>query len=184
MPRKRTSNTPRRAQQASSIARLRKLGLTKSQAGKPGKRPGGSAYATLKKFTSVLQGRAAVVSAPPSVAKKYKSLFRTTRTKIIVPKSPGETVRLGKNRQITKRKIAIPGEKPIRIIIPAKPTLEDLPRGRGYRYRVNLGTARYIMSSYEELQQFLNSYDKGHQFNVGFIEVLPPGNGEDDDDEE
>lgn len=185
MPRRKSSSTPHRRSQASSIARLRKVGLTKSQAGKPGKRPGGSAYALLRRFKPVLEKRAAVVKAPPKVARSYKSTFTTTRNRIIVPKSPGESVRLAKKAgEIRKRKVVIPGERPIRMRIPpAIRTIQDLekPFPPGTRFRVAYGynhrehRPNYLYFANQELlADFLSGYGIGDRFNIGFIEVIPP----------
>lgn len=175
MPRKRSSTTPTRKSQAAAIAKLRKAGVTRSQAGKGGKRLGGSAYALLKNMSAVLQGKAAVVSASPETIKRYKNTFKTTRKKIIVPKAAGEKVRITKG-VVTKRKIITPSEPPISVIIPPKlNALTDLPRGPGIRYRVNYGSSRILFETFELLDEFLSNYGGpgGKPINVGFIEVIP-----------
>jgi hypothetical protein len=171
MPRRKKPSTVARRKQASSIAALRKVGLTKSKAGKSGKKLGGSAYSLLRKFSAVIEKRAAVVKASPATVKKYKNTFRTTRNRIVVPKSPGETVRVT-GGTVTKRKVVTPNQRPISIIIPPKITsLTDLPRGPGYRYRVRIGSATRLYMTFELLEQDFSHYTK---FNVGFIEVIPP----------
>lgn len=190
VPRKRSSSTAKVRQQAANIARLRKVGLTKSTAGKSGKRMGGSAYALMRKFKDVIDKRAAVIKAPAKVARDYKGTFQTTRNKIIVPKSPGERVSLKANT-IRKRKVVVPGERPVNLFIPPNGlTLTNMPRGPGYSYRIWEGRARRFFATYALLEEYLSHYGHGHKFNVGRIEVIPPDRRgrrnvtEDEEDEE
>lgn len=185
MPRKRKPSTTHRREQAKSIARLRRSGVTKSKAGKSGKKLGGSAYALLKKFKPVLQGKATVVKAAPAVVKKYKGTFASARNRLVVPRGAGETVRISRGA-VVKRKVVARGETPLRVVIPPKlNSLTDLPRGRGYRYRVNMGTSVRNYTSWELLNEDFGLYT---EFNVGFIEVIPPSGrrrrDEDEEDEE
>jgi hypothetical protein len=182
---KQSSTRHQPAKQAANIARLRRTGLTKSQAGKPGKKPGGSAYALLRKFGNVLTGNAKVIKAPPEVVKKYKGTFTTARNHIVVPQSPGEKTTLSRRGVIAKSKTVVRGEKPIKLYIPPSiNTIQHLPHGPGIRYRVNYGTSRVLFSDVHQLEEFLNHYDKGHKFNIGFIEVIPPGGFRTSDEEE
>lgn len=178
MPRKRSNTTSRRPKQAAALDKLRKAGLTRSQAGKRGKRPGGSAYAKLREFRDVIEGKAAVITAPPAVVKKYKGTFRTTKNKIVVPKSSGETVRLAKKRaQIVKTKIVTRDRPKIKLQIhPAVSTLRDLPQGPGYRYRIVTSSGVQTFESFAALKVYLDlAYpSKNLPYVSRYIEVIPP----------
>jgi hypothetical protein len=180
MPRRKTSNSVARRRQANSFARLRKLGITKSTAGTTGKKPGGSAYSLLKKYRSVLDNKAKIITADRDVVRRYSKTFTTTGNKIIVPKQKGARINLPKGAAtIRKTRTIIPGERPKRMLVkPAIRTFDDIPRGRGYRYVVHIGEHTQLFDSYRQLMDFLtNRYDPrepSQRFNRGFIEVVLP----------
>jgi len=160
------------------VTRLRKRGLTKARAGRAKARPGGSAYALLRKFRSVLSGEAAVLKAPADVRKKYKGTFPEAYGKVVVPKKAGERPRISRKvGAITRKKYYLAGERPFTsIILPKITSLTQIPRGPGISYRIYVGKDSIFFIDYEAMREYLEAYsvsmDKSFQFKVGRIEVL------------
>lgn len=82
------------------LAVLRKRGLTSA---KPKGRPGGSAYAILRKLRPVLEGKAQPIKLSKDAKKKYAGLFPIAHGKAIVPIHKGERVTISVKTQTLHR---------------------------------------------------------------------------------
>lgn len=180
MARSRKSSSGRRSSQAKSgLAKLRRVGLTTS---KPKGRPGGSAYALLRKFAPVVQGKASVVKAPKDVRAKYKGQFEQGRGRIVVPKvTSRERIRVSKKTKeiVRTTQFGTGGRKIKAMVIPRLRTLDDLPKGPNIAYIVHVGDRgriTRIFRTYEFLDDFVGT-SAGLIQTIGAIEpfIIQPG---------
>ena len=164
------------------IAKLKKQGLIRTVSAKPGKRPGGSVYAQLKRFANVLNKNAVAIKAPPKTRKAYKGTFVIKHGKVVVP------VEAGARRPRIERKTGlittthIRGKRKLKAYkLPRKATIENIPTGPNITYAIQLNnwTSKVRFSRLDDLTKFLAQYDlKNH---MDAIEIVV---GEDVDDEE
>lgn len=89
---KRKTSTKSSAVKA-QISALRRKGLTRARSKG---RPGGSAYALVRKLKPVLEKRAQAVKVDKATAKKYKDVFPIVKGKAIIPVFKGEKISVSK----------------------------------------------------------------------------------------
>jgi len=153
------------------LARLKKIGLYKGNARK---RPTKYGKFLVKKYSDVLSGEAAVISAPSyGEARRYRSetgnkLFRVSRNKIVVKKKKGETFKYDKRSKAVVSYSKEYGQKVKRIKLPGVPenVNEILPKKRGkkYRYAIPFGSGpngyRHREETWEGMVQFMQPYEQ------------------------
>lgn len=167
------------SQAKSGLAKLRRVGLTKA---KPKGRPGGSAYALLRRFKLVLQGKAAVVKAPKETRKKYAGEFEQARGRIVVPTITNrERVRVSKKTKelIRTTQFGERGAKIKAMVVPRLRTLDDLPKGPNIGYIVHIGDrgkSTRLFRNFDFLDDYVGS-SAGLIQTIGAIEpfVIQPG---------
>lgn len=157
------------------------------------------ARAQARKFSDVIEGKAAVVNAPSyKDAREYKGKFDTKFNKIIVPKKKGERVRYSnKSHAITSTRTEV-GTKIKKMILPKTPErksdLPKAPRGTRTVYAVPFGFGhnayRRRWTDFNEMVKDMAPYEnKSHNpykqwQNYIEIEYVDAGLWEDNDEEE
>lgn len=156
---KRSSST-KSSEVKAQIARLRKKGLTKA---KPKGRPGGSAYALIRKLKPVLEKRASVVKLDKKARDKYKDQFPIVKGKAIVPVRKGERISVSKKTGELRR-IKTVGKRKFKFRVMEKgEMLEPLPGNENtvYRFTWNNGYTEYVVGR-QAAENFVAHYDVGN----------------------
>lgn len=122
----------------------------------------------LRKFDDVLKGLAKVLT--PQNPRNYKEIFKVTRNKVVVPKAPGERVRVNKAGNVERTRRGPRGELIRQEAIPTGPTKvpPQPPPGRRVQYAIpfarKVGRGQYKMEwhrfpDWETLNDFMKEYE-------------------------
>ena len=178
LPMARSKSSRKSGEVKRQIAALRKRGLTRA---KPSGRPGGSAYALIKKLRPVLEKKAAPVKLTKEARKKYAKQFPIAGGKAIIPIARGERVSLSKAGDI--RRVKRVGTRKFRFrIIPGteiKQQIDHLPGDENSVYRITTKNGFVIYRfGQSEAEKFISGYDVGAF--VSSIELVNADDMEDD----
>jgi hypothetical protein len=153
------------------LAQLRRKGLTRA---KPKGRPGGSVYATLKKLSGVLEGRARPVKLTKQAKEMYKGVFPIVKGKAIVPAQKSERLSVSRKTGKIYRRVKSNGGPPRRFeILSKKALLSFMEETKGsettvYRlttkqgavfYRIGLNSLREWLDHNYDFAAFMQSIE-------------------------
>lgn len=152
------------------LAKLRKRGLTRA---KPKGRPGGSAYATLRKLAGVLEKKVQPIKLSKAAKRRYGKDFPIAAGKALVPVGTGERVRLTKSGELRRTKTVgqkkykftiVPGERKAKLV-------QNLPGNENtiYRFHYKQGFVKNVIGK-SEAERMLTEYDVSNF--IDNIEVL------------
>lgn len=170
------------------LAKLRRKGLTRAKI-KRGKRAGGSALKTIKKFRNVLQGKAVVLKTTSKTRKQLPKgqFLRGRGGRIVVPVNAGETVRVNKKTGELLRSSRKFGTRLKARVVSIETSISTLPAGPNvvYGLRTFGGNTFYFAggTKQEDLSAFLRQYT-GKEF-LREIDIIESGfpRGDVDEDE-
>lgn len=141
------------------LAALRKKGLTRA---KPKARPGGSAYATIRKLKNVLEGKAQLVKLTKEARKKYKGQFPIAGGKAIVPIHQGERISISKKTGEIHRTKRVGKRKFVFRILDGEQRLANLTGNENTIYRVTDKQGKtYSLIGRARAEEFITRYDIG-----------------------
>ena len=146
----------------SDLRKLKEKGL---YSGDLRRKPTGYGHKVRNKFKDVLEGKAAVVSAPSrKEARAFSDTFKVKRNKIVVPKQKGDRVRYNsKSGAIEASRKAFGKRIKITVVSSRKGTWHELPsekKGRFYRIPFGSGGIAYTFDSRAELAKFMEPYEQ------------------------
>lgn len=169
-----------------NLAELKRKGLWSGDARKA--KGGWRQKQTLKNFSEVLAGKAAVVNVGRKQARNMGEDFRAKNGRVVIPVRKGERPRFNKRSGAITSNVSLYDKEYRRLIFTKKfKTVDDLPsppKGKKYYYGlISKGGGGMRFDDKAELLAFLAQYDSGKKNLVEKIEVLQPIAGEDYDDE-
>jgi hypothetical protein len=159
---KRGKTTTKSSEVKRQLAALRKRGLTRA---KPKGRPGGSAYATLRKLKPVIEGRAVPVKLTTAGKRMYKGMFPIAGGKAIVPVHKGERLSVSRKTGEINR-IKTVGKRRFRFrMVPGQEAAVKnfkIPGDENTVYRITTkgGYVNYRFGS-AAVEEFVSQYDVG-----------------------
>lgn len=141
------------------LRELKKLGLFGGRVRAPSK----YGVSQTKKFSDVLTGKAAVVTAPPKAVREYRAAgrFKVKGRKIVVPKEKGERVKYDKKLGAISSTRETYGQRVKTVKPPRGGETMKAPRGKRKVYVIPIGPRRFRFTSRAELEKFMRPYEQG-----------------------
>ena len=144
------------------LRRLKEKGL---YSGDLRRKPTAYGHKVRNKYLDVLEGKAAVITAPSrKEARLFSDTFKVKRDKIVVPKQKGENVRYNPDTgEITATRRAFGKRIHIVKVASRRGSWHSLPpekKGRFYRMPFGTGGMAYTFDSRAELAKFMEPYEQ------------------------
>lgn len=144
----------------SAVAKLKDKGLVSKRVDARSQKPTRYMREQVRKFSDVLEGRAAVIHTPKrSQAVALEDVFKRKGKAVVVPKEKGERIHYSPTTgKITGTRTAY-GRKVTKEFVTRKvESAKDLPTGSGIIYTIPLGASLRSFDNIADLENFMFPY--------------------------